>query len=104
MEKYEMIPRAWLIKWMEDHKFMAGCRKRSETAEQILEDWDEYQWYHLPLYVRRDIEREISETWDQLISKLYKIGLMEEAVKNERAARKQQYDLMREWILGNEED
>lgn len=102
--KYEMIPRPWLQKWQLENKCLAGCRTRYEVAQMILDDWDEYQWERLPLQVKRDIEKQISETWDTLIRKLYKMGLVEEAVKHERKAREQMYDLMREWLLKNEED
>lgn len=98
--KYEMIPRPWLQKWQLENKFRAGCQT---VAQMILDDWDEYQWERLPLYVKRDIENQIHLTWDSLIDKLYKMGLVEEAVKHEREARHQQYDLMREWLLKNED-
>ena len=102
--KYEMIPRPWLQKWQLEHKCIAGCRTYNQVMENLLEDWDAYQWERLPLYVKRDIENQIHLTWDSLIEKLYKMGLIEEAVKHEREARHQQYDLMREWLLKNEED
>jgi len=99
--KYEMIPRPWLQKWQLENKFRAGCQT---VAQMILDDWDEYQWERLPLYVKRDIEKQISDTWDKPIDELYKMGLIQQAVAHEREARHQQYDLMREWLLKNEED
>ena len=78
--KYEMIPRPWLQKWQLEHKCIAGCRTYNQVMESLLEDWDAYQWERLPLYVKRDIENQIHLTWDSLIDKLYKMGLVEEAV------------------------
>ena len=102
--KYEMIPRPWIQKWQLDNKCRAGCKTRSEMAQLLLDDWDEYQFNRLPLQVKRDIEKQISETWDTLIGKLYKMGLIEQAISHEREAREQMFQLMREWYLKNEED
>lgn len=102
--KYEMIPRPWLQKWQLENKCRAGCRTRYEVAQMILDDWDEYQWERLPLYVKRDIEQQISETWDKPIDTLYKMGLVEQAVAHERQAQEQKMSLMREWLLKYEED
>lgn len=102
--KYEMIPRPWIQKYMDDVKFMAGCKKRSDVIQELLEDWDEYQWNRLPLYVKRDIEKQIHEEWDSCIDKLIKMGLIEEAMSHRREAHAEMMDLMREWYMKNEED
>ena len=102
--KYEMIPRPWIQKYMDDVKFMAGCKKRSDVIQELLDDWDEYQWNRLPLYVKRDIEKQIHEEWDSCIDKLIKMGLIEEAMSHRREAHAEMMDLMREWYMKNEED
>ena len=102
--KYEMIPRPWIQKYMDDVKFMAGCKKRSDVIQELLEYWDEYQWNRLPLYVKRDIEKQIHEEWDSCIDKLIKMGLIEEAMSHRREAHAEMMDLMREWYMKNEED
>lgn len=102
--KYELIPRQWIVKWQLDNKCRAGCRTRSEMAQLLLEDWDEYMFNRLPLEVKRDIEREIAETWDPVVSKLYKMGLIEQAQSHMNESREQMMQLMKEWYLQNEED
>lgn len=102
--KYEMIPRPWLQKWQSDHKYMISEHRYEYVMDKLLEDWDEYQWNRLPLYVRRDIEKQIHEEWDSCIDKLIKMGLIEEAMSHRREAHAEMMDLMREWYMKNEED
>ena len=101
--KYEMIPRPWLQKWQMENKYRTGPHTRYEVVQMILDDWDEYQWNRLPLYVKRDIEDQIHQEWDSCIDKLIKMGLIQEAMSHRKEAHEQMMDLMREWLLKNED-
>ena len=98
-----MIPRPWLQKWQLEHKFMAGCKKRSEVVQDILDDYDDYMYNRLPDDVRYEIDMDLYNKYNDTGAYLAEEGLLNELKDLTEAEDQDRRAMTREWWLKHED-
>lgn len=102
--KYEMIPRPWLQKWQLEHKFMAGCKTRSDVVQELLNDYDDYLYNRLPGDVKYEIEMDLYAKYNDTGARMADNGMWRDLQDLTEAEDQDRRAMTREWWLKNEED
>ena len=102
--KYIMIPRPWIQKYMDDVRFMAGCKKRSDVIQDLLNDYDDYLFNRLPEDVRYDIEMDLYAKYNNTAAWMADNDHwldLKDLTETEDSDRR---SMTREWWMNHEED
>ena len=101
---YIMIPRPWIQKYMDDVRFMAGCKKRSDVIQDLLNDYDDYLFNRLPADVKYEIDMDLYAKYNNTGARMADAGLWNELKDLTDCEDQDRRSMTREWWMNHEED